>query len=497
MSTLPAFHPADYVQEQKEVNGTIIRYRAWRNLEYCSCPKDAIQKLNLFVPEDYYTGTPTSGYTLKTAPIMMPNSVGGYMPGPAGDPGADMEGHPNFIFEALRHGYVVAAPGVRGRSTGRKCQDFFVGGTVNQPNTEDGELCGKAPACIVDMKAAVRWLRAGGDSIPGDTDRIFTDGTSAGGALSALVGATGNHPDYEPFLEEIGAAKERDDIFGAVCFCPIIDLEHADAGYEWQFRGIRDAHFMKFSFDDRGQIHIEPSIISMTDQQMEWSDELSSSFPSYVNSLDLRDGKGEKLMLDANGNGSFKEYIIRKLIASAQNEVGANPTTAQRLGWSMCDYTDVKELPYLTFDGETVTALDWDGYIQGITRMKETPAFDQPDLRSPENDEFGTPGEPAKHFTAFGCAHSTANGTLADEKLIRMMNPVEYAADPDVVQAPHWWIRHGSNDRDTSLAMSAILSLRLGGRGLDVNHEYPWGLPHSGDYDLPQLFAWIDALCRD
>lgn len=25
----------------------------------------------------------------------------------------------------------------------------------------------------------------------------------------------------------------------------------------------------------------------------------------------------------------------------------------------------------------------------------------------------------------------------------------------------------------------------------------PWGLPHSGNYDLDALFSWIDGLCRE
>lgn len=28
----------------------------------------------------------------------------------------------------------------------------------------------------------------------------------------------------------------------------------------------------------------------------------------------------------------------------------------------------------------------------------------------------------------------------------------------------------------------------------NVDFALPWGLPHSGDYDLEELFAWIDGL---
>ena len=63
------------------------------------------------------------------------------------------------------------------------------------------------------------------------------DGTSAGGAMSSLMGATGNNPAYEPLLKAMGAAQERDDVFASVCFCPITDLDHADMAYEWLYNG--------------------------------------------------------------------------------------------------------------------------------------------------------------------------------------------------------------------------------------------------------------------
>ena len=109
---------------------------------------------------------------------------------------------------------------------------------VNLPET--------APACIVDLKAAVRYLRHNKNIIPGNVEKIISNGTSAGGALSALLGSTGNHPDYESYLKELGAADERDDIFAASCYCPITNLENADKAYEWEFCGINDYHKMKF-----------------------------------------------------------------------------------------------------------------------------------------------------------------------------------------------------------------------------------------------------------
>lgn len=78
------------------------------------------------------------------------------------------------------------------------------------------------------MKEAIRYLRHNRNLIPGNVEQIVTSGTSIGGALSALTGASGNSVDYEPYLNTISAADERDDIFGANCYCPIHNLEHLD-----------------------------------------------------------------------------------------------------------------------------------------------------------------------------------------------------------------------------------------------------------------------------
>jgi hypothetical protein len=99
-----------------------VTYRAYTNLVYVSHPVDVnYEKMNIYVPEAYFKNETINGYTAKTAPIFMPNGVGGYMPGEAGTPSehgmfGDNQNEPNAILQALEHGYVVAAPAIRGRT---------------------------------------------------------------------------------------------------------------------------------------------------------------------------------------------------------------------------------------------------------------------------------------------------------------------------------------------------------------------------------------------
>lgn len=489
------FDENEYERKTLTLGDKTVTYRAFTGINYCKFPKDPIQKLNIFVPEEYYNKGVKNGYTLHTAPIFMPNTVGGYMEGPAMEPGIDpFNGNPNTAFEALFHGYVVAAAGIRGRNTGMESKEFFVGGNAKASETSGNVPVGRAPALIVDQKAAIRYLRHNADVIPGNVNHIITNGTSAGGALSALTGATGNAEDYEPYLKEIGAAEERDDIFGASCYCPIHNLEHADAAYEWLFNGENEYHRVNFVKTDHG-VEPRPELGKMSEKRIRISDELKPLFPPYVNSLELQDADGKTLTLDADGEGSFKEYVASKLVESAQKELDTH--WSAKKGKLMVPSAKIEEQEYLSVENGKVTGLDWKAFVKRITRMKLAPAFDDVALNSPECEEFGDDKVFARHFSKYSEDHTEVPAEMADEKVIRMLNPTCYIGSKEADTCPHWRIRHGAFDRDTSLAIPAILALLLEKDGKDVDFFLPWGLPHSGDYDLDELFAWIDRICEE
>ncbi|MCM8710309.1 alpha/beta hydrolase [Clostridium sp. SYSU_GA19001] len=471
------FNPSNYTVQTLTIDSQTITYRAFENNVYVENPVDTkYQIMNIYVPEAYYEGKTIGSYTASTAPIFMPNTVGGYMPGAPEKPGKHpWHGGVNAAFAALLKGYVVAAPGVRGRVT----QD------------EKGVYTGKAPACIVDLKAAVRYLRYNRKAIPGDTEKIISNGTSAGGALSSLLGVTGNNADYEPYLRELGAAYERDDIFAASCYCPITNLDNADIAYEWMYNGLND--YTKVVLETVTGEKFIPGITppeqirrvfvsdTMTEEQIKVSNKLKGLFPSYLNSLGLKKADGTELTLDANGNGSFKDYVKSFVIASAQKALDSD--------------ADLYEFDWITIKDGIVKDIDFDKYVQYATRMKPATAFDGLNLDTPENDLFGTKDIKAQHFTQFAKEHSTAQGSLADASIVKLLNPMNYIGREGTSTARYWRIRHGAIDRDTSLAIPVILAAKLANNGFDVNLEMPWGQGHGGDYDLEELFAWIKKIC--
>ncbi len=427
--------------------------------------------MNVFAPEDFFEGESINGYTTQTAPILVISTSGGYRPGAP----ADLRSRFGEVVKvALSKGYVVAGPGARGHSN-------------KDPNT--GSNNGKAPAGIVDLKAAVRYLRHNDKAMPGDAGKIISTGSSARGAFSCLLGATGNSKDYEPYLEAVGAADERDDIFASSCYCPITNLDNADAAYEWQFN-------TSTSFERRRGA--PPP--SFSDEDKRVSKDLKAMFPAYLNSLGLvayetgtafaggsryrprRVKKGTILTLNEEGSGSFRDFVVSFVIESAQTALNEGQ--------------DLSTVAYLSIEGDTDTVTDIDFRAYSNIRMKKPPAFDALAFGTPETSVFGTESIDKQHFTEYASANDASRPSLAHKSVVKMMNPVYYLGAPETTTAQYWRIRHGTEDRHTSLAIPVILATILKNNGLDVDFALPWNTRHGGHYDLDELFTWMDKISK-
>ncbi len=511
--------------------GTVVNYTAYTELYYVENVEDsAYQYMNIYVPE---------GATQQT-PIFMPNGIGGYKAAKAGKPEIEKASG-----RALAEGYVVAIAGARGNNSKKA--------------TADGQkvYTGRAPKALLDLKAAVRYLRYFDQEILGDAEKIITNGTSAGGAMSALLGTTGNHPDFEPMLKEMGAAPTRDDVYASVCFCPITDLDHADMAYEW---------FFGCTNGQRRQISKARAKVSY---------DLAALYPAYFNSLILSTPEGVALTAD-----NYRDYIKQLIIESAQKAKDAGAVIPDTLGFlfskpstngmskkAMRPQNEAPEPPSGMhnpqaaggFDpnnrppmppqeghgqgqgqgqmppmggehgpmppmgmmggpmmpqqmpqmpqGEYILDLNLDTFLNAVaaeTTLKSAPAFDSKGVAkgkaSAENEEFGDQEGNTANFTDFALQRATgvADTTVSSEMQMRvkMLNPMYYIGDASATTAQHWYIRHGSKDRDTSLPIPTSLALKLQNSGKDVDYKIAWNRNHAGDYALNELFDWIGEICK-
>ena len=476
-----AFDAKNYESMSTTVDNKEIKYRAFEYIPYVANPIDIDQQyMNIYVPEEYFNNGTVNGYNTQTAPIFMPNAVGGYMPSQAMTPKVE-NGKPNSVLYALSRGYVVASPATRGRTN----------------KASDGNFIGKAPAVIVDLQAATAYLHANDSTMPGNTNRIITNGTSAGGAVSLLQGAAGNNSDFQPYLQALGAATAATNVYAVSAYAPITNLDAADMAYEWSYKGITSFNKVTMGQGELPQANVGGNTappqrtmqrVNLNADDVAYSNLLSEHFPEYVNNLQLRDAMGRVLKLDKNGNGTFKNYV-KAFIIDAANK-------AQAKG------TDLSKHTYLVRDGKTGTIKDinWEAYNQFVSRSKAPGAFDSRSNDSGENNLFGTSTTDNNHFTITAALHDTTPNQdvyVENAKIVTMMNPMNYLGSPAATNARFYRIRYGTADSNTSVAIPLIVGARAQNLGYNVDMATPFGVDHSGDYDLDELFNWMDNIVKN
>ena len=473
------------INNYESMTGTVdskeIKYRAFEYIPYVSNPIDIDQQyINIYIPEEYFNNGTVNGYNTQTAPIFMPNNVGGYMPSQPMAPKVE-NNKPNSALYALSRGYVVASPATRGRTN----------------KASDGNFIGKAPAVIVDLQAATAYLHANDATMPGNAKRIITNGTSAGGAVSLLQGATGNTSDYQPYLQALGAATASTDVYASSAYAPITNLDAADMAYEWSYNGITSFNKVTMGQGELPQANVggapapiqrNVQRVNLTNDDVVYSDLLKSHFPDYVNNLQLRDRTGVILKLDKKGNGTFKQYV-KSFIIDAANKAKSNGT-------------DLSRYSFLILDKNTglVKDIDWDAYNSFTSRSKAPGAFDSRSNDSGENSLFGTSTSDTNHFTITAALHDTTPNNdvyVENAKIVTMMNPMNYLGSPSATNAKYYRIRYGTADSNTSVAIPLIVGTRAQNLGYSVDMATPFGVDHAGDYDLQDLFNWMDSIVKN
>ncbi|GAA1356077.1 subtype B tannase [Streptomyces beijiangensis] len=521
-----AFDSAAYTTITVTVDGRPMKVRSYKEICYVAKPVAAAaqqpsgpggsgsttipntacgyQSMNVFVPE--------SAFDDQRAPVYFAVNNSGWMASYIKASVADGKSYDSStsnVGAALKSGYVFVD--VANRSRG------LLGA--------DGTSPGKAPAAVVDAKAAVRYLRLNDRTMPGSAERIVINGTSGGGALVSILGASGNSSEYDPYLARIGAAgidaKGRstlhDDVFAVNAYCPITDLGNADTAYEWLYNILNTRA-------DTGQ---NPS--------PEDAAAIAAQFPAYEKSLGLRNPDGTRLTA-ANMIDTIRQEVIRSaetyMKAGAANTIpalggtfeiqssgpGAPPTAKSYVN----DWIDADNAT------DTVRSVDMKKYLAFVVAqatLKTTPAFDAVGVNGnttsgTETNLFGPPTQKYMNYTEYSWNHNDVAGdgsgiddtgltwdqytskrsTIVDDQ-VHLIDPMDFigtggAGGADT--AANWYVRAGTRDRDTSFTVSLNLdrALEADRQVKDVDYQLAWNQPHAGNYDVPEAMAWIAKVVR-
>jgi acetyl esterase/lipase len=478
---------------------------------YCTNPVYAGQSMDIYVPVDYLNSdgslnktAKVGGYTSETAPIIYWNSHGSYIGmGPFTITGNSTRSTQyGWVLNMIKEGFVVVMVGERGKTT----------------TDDSGNVVGRGPIAIADLKAGVRFLKHNDDVIPGSSDRIVSVGTSSGGAMSALLGASGNNSYFDQYLEDMGACMdETDDVYATQAYCPITDLSHADYAYEWMFNEDNE---------------------DLTDFQKALSQKLTVEYATYINGFNLTDEDGNALTLASDGSksGSYYDWLVKKY-ESAFEDYAENFESDYKSYVTDKEYategaSDADKLDWITYDSTTnkatlVTPAGYDSALDALVlsgyraRQKICPAFDNLDL-SGDTEVFGEQGpESGKDGSARHYSQTIAqyiydlkdefpdeyneyyqtyyDGSHTQEVMdwSKYINAYSYVTgEAEGTISPYFRINMGTQDADTSCTVSATLALLLQKKGIDAEFNLMWGWGHN-DVDTPHGLAdWVKSICK-
>ena len=510
------------------------------NVSYCTKP-DApeYETMGIYVPGKYFDGVKNDdgtynctvntqnkvgNYTAATAPIVIPLNTPGYSAQTA-----PTSYNSQDVKEFTDSGIIYAYPGCRGRDNG----DNFTGG---------------APWGVTDMKAAIMYLRFNGELLPGDTEEIFTFGHSGGGAQSAIIASSGDSELYNPYLESIGAAMADKDgntisnsIYGAMCWCPITNLDTADEGYEW--------YMGQYSRSNDTWTY-------------ELSNDLAEKYGKYINNLSLKDSSGNTLTLEESddgiyASGSYYDYQIKIIEESLNNflsdtsfpytpqggmdsmggtpggEMPSGDIPSGDMGMSESDETSANSsetyqtakdyIDSLNSDEEwieydettnTVKVKSIESFVKHCkSPSKDVGAFDDLNRSQAENTVFGNDENDSLHFDSIMAEVLNLNNEkywaldgydssyvgeyagdikLTDEfnntvdKRVDMYNPMYYLCEyydgySTSTPAKHWRINSGIEQGDTATTVETNLALALNQSEKvdDVELNVVWAQGHT------------------
>ncbi|MDC7242181.1 MAG: hypothetical protein PQJ50_17640, partial [Spirochaetales bacterium] len=480
-----------------------------------------IQTMNIFVPAAYVDGlddrgsliistNDLNGYSADTAPVIYENSNAGYLTGMAGEISNHFKDNTVYLSE----GFIYVSVGSRGRDIAA------------------------SPASIVDLKAGIRYLRANSAVLPGSMDRIVSIGTSGGGAMSSLVGATGNMDEYSPYLYEQGAAGVEkqgesyvstinDDVYAAQLYCPIADLENADLAYAW----------VRFDSSANGS---GDRAYSFTEYQEVLEEDMALAYVDYFNSLELTDADGNALTLESAREGSYYDAVLgeisKALNAYIEEEAWRTYGVSESFGappaypyaemteseWLKAAYGDYSS--WLVMEDSTYRVTDLAAFFEGtnLNRNKEIPGFD--DLnRSKEGNAFSSDPAYHSHFSqsiynvmaennselsslaGYDSSYLEAWDEANSPEIINQVylySAMQILAneDQDYDAAPYWRMRNGTADEHTSFSVNYNIGLTLQKYvpGVSIDYALVWNMPHGArEGTTTGTFSdWVNSICK-
>ncbi len=267
--------------------------------------------------------TSTNGqiYTAATAPVILNTGAAGY----------SSQSNSLAATTYAAEGYINIACGNRGK------QDTVTDDDGNTTYTGD------APSCLVDQKAAARFVKYNIllGNLPGSVDYFVSTGGSGGGAHATMFAATSNNSDYYDYEIEAGAVgvyrnedgtysttvsiegteyEVSDGAWGCIAYSAITSLYEADMALAFEY-------YMDTTYEFN------------TDFQAQLAEYLSAEYMEYINEQNLSVEESE-VGFDLNGDGDTDDTVALTIEYDLENYPETNGYYGTYLDLYLAEFTE-------------------------------------------------------------------------------------------------------------------------------------------------------------
>lgn len=266
--------------------------------------------------------TSTNGqvYTAATAPVVLNTGAAGY-------------GSQNNSAASTNHaadGYINVSCGNRGKQDSVTAED---GNTV---------YTGDAPSCLVDQKAAARYVKYNIllGNLPGNVDYFVSTGGSGGGAHATMFAATSNNSDYYDYQIEAGAVgvyKNSDGSYSTTVTIDGKDYEISDGAWGCiAYSAITSLYDADMALAFEYNLNTEYSF--KTSFQAQLAEYLSASYMEYINAKNLS-VKESDVEFDLDGDGALNSTIALTIEYDLEAHPETNGYSGTYLDLYMAEFT--------------------------------------------------------------------------------------------------------------------------------------------------------------
>ena len=465
--------------------------------------------------------TSTNGqvYTAATAPVILNTGAPGY--------GSQRNSLAPATYAS--EGYINMTCGNRGK------QDTAADENGNTYYTGD------APSCLVDQKAAARYVKYNIllGNLPGNVDYFVSTGGSGAGAHATMFAVTGNNPDFYDYQREAGAVGVYKNSDGSYSTTVTIDgTDHMLSDGAWgciAYSAITSLYEadMAMAFE----YYLDTGYSFNTPFQKQLAEYMSESYMEYINAKNLS-VREHDVGFDLDGDGKLDSTIALTIEYDPETHADTNGYYGTYLDLYLTEFTEslqwyLDNLDYADgwtwFDtngkalsDESVAAMTGDdkarAFIEGrYAKSGSSGSRGGMIGGGPDGGRGGMMGGgPGGGTTqsATGGSNSVNYETYADmvaaykadieeiyagdkygKNIVSLYDPLHYIGF-EGTEDPTWLrIMMGAAEGDLSMFNSLNLQIALLNVGVDAMIEWQWDGGHVPSETLGESFAlYVDMM---